>query len=440
MSRELWVWMNGEAVGAWSLGRTGRHRFTYFETWMDSPRSRSLSLSMPLSATRVVEGPAVANYFDNLLPDSEDIRRRIRDRFNTKSAGTFDLLQAIGRDCVGAVQLLPPEVEPVGVRTLSYNTLDEGDVERILRGVTAITGLNAPEDRDDFRLSIAGAQEKTALLRIGAQWCLPHGATPTTHILKLPLGLVGGRQLDLTHSIENEWLCLELLGSLGLPVAHAEIHRFGNQKALVAKRFDRRFMSKGAWIARLPQEDFCQVLGKPPREKYEAEGGPSMRDCLDVLAGSQDPRRDSTNFLCAQLAFWLLAATDGHAKNFSLHLEQGDRYRLTPLYDVLSAWPVIGHGPNHLPRQKARLAMAVHATNVHYKLAEIQGRHWQTLALEHGGKALWSSMLALLEQVEAAIQDVANRLPTGFPALTADKIFAGVRAQRDAFRLGLSLE
>lgn len=438
---ELWAWMNGEPVGVWSHGRAGSDRFAYFDAWRASPQSRSLSLSMPLTATGAVDGAAVANYFDNLLPDSDDIRRRIRDRFRTQSTGAFELLQAIGRDCVGAVQLLPPDERPVGVRSLEYDPLGDGDVERILRGVTSGTGFNAA-DRDgvDFRLSIAGAQEKTALLRIGAQWCRPRGATPTTHILKLPLGLVGGRQLDLTHSVENEWLCMELLRFLGLPVARVEIRRFGEMKALVVERFDRRFVNDNTWIARLPQEDFCQALGKPPHQKYEADNGPTMRDCLAVLTGSAAPIADSTTFLCAQLAFWLLAATDGHAKNFSLHLERGDRYRLTPLYDVLSAWPVIGAGPHHLRWQKAKLAMAVRAKNVHYKLAEIQPRHWRTVAQKHGGAGMWQSMLAMLDRVDTAIEGVAARLPAGFPARTADKIFAGLRGQCDAFRSGLASE
>lgn len=66
------------------------------------------------------------------------------------------------------------------------------------------------------------------------------------------------------------------------------------------------------WTARIPQEDFCQVLGRPSNEKYEAQGGPSMGQCLQVLRSSQTARADIRHFLCAQLAFWLLAATDGH--------------------------------------------------------------------------------------------------------------------------------
>ena len=436
--RELWVWMNGERVGIWSQGRTGRHHFVYDPGWVESPRARALSLSLPIVATRTVEGPEVEYYFDNLLPDSEAIRKRLRERFKAKSANAFELLEAIGRDCVGAVQLLRPGDTPEGFDRLSHEPLSDADVARILRDVTAKPGPGTHDDDDDFRLSIAGAQEKTALLRLGKQWYRPMGATPTTHILKLPLGLVGGRRLDLTHSVENEWLCAQILDALGLPVARTAIGQFEDEKALVVERFDRRIMDKGRWIARLPQEDFCQALGRPLAQKYESDGGPGMADGLKVLAGSEHAGRDRETFVSAQLVFWLLAATDGHAKNFSIFLLPRDRYQLTPLYDVLSAWPVIGHGRNLLPMQKARLAMALRGKSTHYRLSEIQPRHWRQLALMTGGEALWRTMLALVERVESALRSVENRVPPTFPAPTAAAIFAGMRAQVRLFQGGIA--
>jgi serine/threonine-protein kinase HipA len=99
--------MNGELVGEWTASRTGTPLFRYADAWPQSPRARALSLSLPITADLVVRGAVVDNYFDNLLPDNPDIRRRIRERFGTRSTEAFDLLEAIGRDCVGAVQLLP---------------------------------------------------------------------------------------------------------------------------------------------------------------------------------------------------------------------------------------------------------------------------------------------------------------------------------------------
>jgi len=436
--RELWVWMNGERVGVWTRGRTGRHRLIYDVSWSDSPRVRPLSLSLPISADRTVEGDNVGNFFDNLLPDSEPVRKRLSRRFNAASTEAFDLLQAIGRDCAGAVQLLPPEHEPVGLDQLNYSTLTDAAVEEILARVPTDSGPGAPDDDDDFRISIAGAQEKTALLRIADQWCKPKGATPTTHILKLPLGLVGGYKLDLTHSIENEWLCACIMDELGLPAAETAIATFGTQKALVVTRFDRQWMDGDTWIARLPQEDLCQVLGRPSQQKYESHGGPGIDDCLKVLAGSADHPADGRKFLCAQLVFWLLAAIDGHAKNFSIFLLQSGRYRLTPFYDVLSAWPVIGEGPDKIALQKAKLAMAVRGKSAHYKLVDIKTRQWWQLAQKSGIENAWQSMLDTIETLEPAIAKVNRRLPPNFPEQLAESIYAGMRKQVTAFRQGLA--
>jgi serine/threonine-protein kinase HipA len=439
--RELWVWMNGERVGTWQRTRTGGHRFVYEASWLASDRVRPLSLSLPITPDRTVAGPVVANFFDNLLPDDERIRRRVSARFKVGSTDVFELLQAIGRDCVGAVQLLPPEQPPTGFDRVAYETMDDQAVARHLRGVAAEPGLGADQDPDDLRISIAGAQEKTALLRVDGQWCRPLGATPTTHILKLPLGLVGGRRLDLSHSVYNEWLCAQLLREMGLPVAVTDIATFGDETVLAVERFDRQWVegpnAENRWIARIPQEDFCQVLGVSSHDKYEAQGGPRMAQCLQVLRSSRTATADIRHFLCAQLAFWLLAATDGHAKNFSIFLLRGGGYRMTPLYDVISVWPVIGNGPNLVAWQEAKLAMAVRSKNVHYELARIQTRHWQGLAKRSGAEGTWEAMQALVARVEPAIARVQVLLPAGFPERTAQMIFDGLRRQSRAWEAGL---
>lgn len=144
----------------------------------------------------------------------------------------------------------------------------------------------------------------------------------------------------------------------GLPVPSCEIIKFGSRKVLAVARFDRRKMSAG-WIARLPQEDFCQALGLPGSMKYEAGGGPGMCDILHVLDASANAIGDKKAFLKVQILFWLLAATDGHAKTFSLFHERGDAYRLTPFYDVLSAWPAIDNISRQISWRKARMAMCV---------------------------------------------------------------------------------
>ena len=429
------VWMNGELVGGWSVERGGAHVFRYEQSWLDSPNVRALSVSLPITQVREVRGPVVESWFDNLLPDSRPIRERVRMRFGIKSGRAFDLLAAIGRDCVGAVQLLPPDREPTGFDRIDSTPITGSEIERLLQGLTARPDPEA-EDLDDFRISIAGAQEKTALLRIGKKWHRPRGATPSTHILKLPLGLIGGRRFDMSDSVENEWLCAQIVEALGLPVASTEMAVFGRQKVLVVERFDRRRIDK-TWIARLPQEDLCQATATPADRKYERDGGPGMRQCLTLLGASKAPDQDRATFVLAQLAFWLLAATDGHAKNFSIVHTPGHSYALTPLYDIISMWPMIGAGVNRIAPQDARLAMALRAKNAHYRLKDIQTRHWRQLAATCGVPAVWDAMQALVERVEDALNQAEKCLPPDFPEPLWKKIAKGMRGQVAVFRAGL---
>ena len=445
----LGVWMNGRYVGAWQQVRGGRDRFSYDKGWIADSQSRALSLSLPMTSDAAITGDAVRYYFDNLLPDSQGIRDRIHARFNTRSVSTFDLLEAIGRDCVGAVQLLPEGEEPKRWDRLNVQRLKPKEIEAILRAVPTSSAplLNGTDDTGDFRVSLAGAQEKTALTKIGRHWYRPLGSTPTTHILKLPLGLVGNRRLDLSHSVNNEWLCAALLKEMGLLVASTDIGRFGDQRALIAERFDRRWQNVGdgdpraanfeplkdTWIARLPQEDFCQVTGRPHTAKYENEGGPSMRDILNVLARAESPSSDQRRFMLAQLVFWMLAATDGHAKNFSIYHHRGGGFGLTPLYDVLSTWPVVGRRADRLDIHELRLAMALRGRNAHYKIVEIQPRHFQALAHEYPDAEAWPAMIELAGRAEGAIKAVEMRLPKGLAESVWVSVSEGTLKQAKSF-------
>jgi serine/threonine-protein kinase HipA len=403
--------------------------FSYDERWVASKEGRPISLSLPINLDgQPLKGEKVGSFFDNLLPDSEGIRQRIRARYSTHSANAFDLLEAIGRDCVGALQLLPEDKTPKGVTTISATPLSDLDVERLLLGMLSKEPLGMEAD-DDLRISIAGAQEKTALTRHEGRWCRPHGSTPTTHILKLPLGLVGGRRMDMTASLENEWLCARILTEYGIAVASCEVRQFGATKALVVSRFDRELHSSKRYWLRLPQEDFCQATGTPSSRKYEADGGPSITDISRILQGSENREKDLDTLLRAQLLFWMLAATDGHAKNFSIRLLPQGRYRLTPLYDVLSAWPITGTRHDQLHLKKLKLAMSLRATKAkHYKIVDMDRRRFNLTARRCG---LGLDMESIISEVTAAtprvIDKVGARLPKGFPADLFESITTGLR-------------
>ena len=456
MADSLNVWMNGLLVGDWSHSRSKTSVFHYATSWIASAASRPLSLSMPMTAGNSEHrGEVVDHYFDNLLPDNEAIRQRIRARYATRSTDAFELLTAIGRDCVGAVQLLPPDMTPQGWDHVTSVAMSEAEVALQLRAASSNLLLGQGMDADqDFRISIAGAQEKTALLKYGGTWRKPQGATPTTHILKLPLGIVGNQRADLRDSVDNEWVCSKILEALGFSVAATEVESFEGQKTLVVERFDRRWQhiapgqqnksgfepGSDVWIARLPQEDFCQITGRSPSKKYESHGGPGIAKCLEQLASSEEADSDRAQFVLTQLAFWLLAATDGHAKNFSVFLLRGGAYRMTPLYDVISVWPYMGVETHKLlAYQDAKLAMAVHSKSAHYRLTEVRVRHWQRLARECGVDGVWEKMLRLVEGIDSALDAVEGRLPAGFPEHIWTAISNGARRHASQFERELAL-
>jgi len=433
--KALGVWMNGLEVGTWLQESTGEHVFAYSPQWLAQPEARPLSLSMPLRTGSPYRGRMVEGWFDNLLPDSREIRQRMQSRFHAASARAFDLLTEIGRDCVGAVQLLPDGQVPEDIGRISGEALSESDIAALLRATpVAGTGDGAAE----FRISLAGAQEKTALLWHEGRWQRPLGATPTTHIFKLPLGRVGNFQGDLSTSVENEWLCSRIVEAYGLPVARTQIGLFEDQKALIVERFDRRLALDGSHWLRLPQEDLCQALDVPSALKYEADGGPGVLPIMDLLLGSRIADLDRRTFLKAQVVFWLLCATDGHAKNFSVTIEPKGRFRLTPLYDVISVWPLIGRGARQLALEKARMAMAVLSKNRHYRWNDIRPRHWLSTARACGFdpevmQAIVDEVVETTPRVRASIQSL---LPGDFPASVSEPILSGLERGADRLMRG----
>ncbi len=427
-ARALSVWINGKLAGEWRIPARGDVEFQYDPVWVESEEGRPLSLSLPFSLDNApIKGKPVDYYFDNLLPDSEPIRKRLQDRFHTTARSSFELLAAIGRDCVGAVQLLSPDEQPQDIDTINAKPLTETEIETALVQTVSPPAFAARLAEDEFRISIAGAQEKTAFLRHKGRWCRPLGSTPTTHIFKLPLGLVGGMQADMTTSVENEWLCARILAAYGLPVARCDIGQFGSEKALVIERFDRQLHSSGKYWLRLVQEDFCQATATPSSMKYERDGGPGMLDIAKILRGSVNRDRDLACLLKAQLLFWMLAATDGHAKNFSIRILNQGRYQLTPLYDVISIWPIIGRGAKKISRHNAKLAMSIHGKNKHYLVKDIQRRHFNQTAARCGlGETAEPFIKAILAATPDVIAAVQTELPKGFPQHVLDTILKGL--------------
>lgn len=412
--------MNSRLVGQLRKAPSGAIDFRYDESWLTWEHGFPVSLSMPLREDLYVGDPVVA-VFDNLLPDNPDFRDKMAARTQADGSDTFSLLSAVGRDCVGAMQFLPEGKEPGPAGSVQGYAVSEDEIAGILANLTNNPlGIGAQEE---FRISLAGAQEKTALLYCKGEWHLPHGTTATTHILKPEIGWRNG--VDLSLSVENEHLCMRLISILGLPVAGTRMEKFGEIKVLVVERFDRLWAKDGR-LLRLPQEDCCQALSILSASKYESEGGPGLPDLLELFMSSDEPAHDRKLIMKAVVAFWLLSATDGHAKNFSLFLHPHGGFSLTPFYDVMSTQPNLDE--HQLRQRDMKMAMAV-GRNRHYHISEIMPRHFlQTAEFCGMGESIVREIfMELLEHGETAISSVENDLPPDFPEPLFESIAGGFR-------------
>jgi serine/threonine-protein kinase HipA len=427
----LRVLLNNRLVGHLNKAPGGTISFVYDEAWLAWEHALPVSLSLPLREDPY-RGAPVAAVFDNLLPDSDALRRRVAEKVGAAGADTYSLLAAIGADCVGALQFVAADADADhhdhrhcangnDPNSIVGDPVDDRTIEALLRGlVQTPLGLNR---EDPFRISVAGAQEKTALLWHDGHWLKPHGTTPTTHILKTQIGRLPNG-IDLSNSVENEYYCLKLAAAFGLPVNQAWIQTFGSTKALVVERFDRRWTRTGR-LLRLPQEDCCQAPSVSPTRKYQSDGGPGIVDVLDLLQGSDNPAFDRQTVFKAQILFWLIGATDGHAKNFSVFLGPGGGYRLTPLYDVLTAQPSLDK--RQIERKEMKLAMSV-GTRRHYRIEEIMRRNFVQTGQEAGlpKTAVHRAIEELADSATDALDKTAKDLPADFPAGIHDAVSAGV--------------
>src|SRR5215469_3834741 len=162
------VFLNSRLVGHLRRETSGAISFQYDRSWLEWEFALPVSLSLPLREQAYTGAPVIA-VFDNLLPDSLDLRRKIAARTRAEGPDAYSLLAAIGKDCVGALQFLPPDIDPGPAGMVEGDSISDNEIAAMIHNL-ATAPLGITEEDEGFRISIAGAQEKTALLYRDGQW------------------------------------------------------------------------------------------------------------------------------------------------------------------------------------------------------------------------------------------------------------------------------
>lgn len=326
MKRFLNVYLLEKEVGLLTL-EDGNMCFSYYDEYIETS-SLPISVSMPLIKKDYPDKIA-RPFFSGFLPD-ENIRRKLAALLNISEKNSFGLLEVVGRECAGAVTLIPLGEELPIEDTNHTQELDETKINIILNRLND-QPLLAGDNELDVRLSLAGAQNKIALrIDQNNNKFLMLGGAPTTHIIK---PLITYRD-DVKDSVYNEYFCLRLANEIGLNTANPTIDYACGEPYLIIERYDRFW--KGEKVYRQHQEDFCQALARPPEQKYQNEGGPNLNDCFDLLKKhSANAAQDRISLLKLSIFNFLIGNGDAHGKNFSF-LYKNNKPSLAPAYDLLS--------------------------------------------------------------------------------------------------------
>jgi len=304
--------------------------FEYDENYVNN-NGMPLSLSLPLQKEEFSQKKCMP-YFSGLLPEGS-LRNRISEYLHISESSTIKFLQALGGECSGTVSFYNSEEEtnfPENKWHLSEENYIPFSMDNLNSFIKESKNKPMLLGSKDLRLSLAGAQEKISLAYFNDTWHLPKNGAPSTHILKPT------RSGELSTIAQNEFFCMNLAEKLNLPVPKTQILELDDLSVFVCQRYDRKFDSEKPSIQRIHQEDFCQALGIMNDIKYQADGGPSFKDCFNLIQEKFSDKLEQINIFLKSILFnYLIGNCDSHGKNFSL-IYENSKIKLSPLYDLVS--------------------------------------------------------------------------------------------------------
>ena len=351
MNKSLDVYCDGQMVGTLSVDDFEVYSFTYCSGWLQSEPASAIGYVLPLQESPH-KGPQVHNFFANLLPEGR-VREMIERQLHTGHSD-FALLWELGRDVAGVLSLVPQGEAPAE-ETPAYRPIGAKSLNERLQALGKAPILTWDER---CSLSLAGAQDKLNVLRRGSRFYLPLNGAPTNCILKIA-------SRDFPDIVFNEYLCMSIAAAAGLPCPAVSLLKLDGMRALAVERYDR-IVEPGSAVKRVHQQDFCQLLGLSHEDKYEYWGGPSLKQCADVLRTVSSMPVVDAELLGKWYTFNLLIGNmDGHAKNISVLLTPRG-WRLAPFYDIVHTLSYPG----------LRETPAMNPAGGEMPLRDITGRVW----------------------------------------------------------------
>ncbi|MGA2233871.1 MAG: type II toxin-antitoxin system HipA family toxin [Terriglobales bacterium] len=321
----LAVRLHGHQIGVINRLAGDRQIFAFEQDYIDDPQRPTLSLSFKgrtgglVTALRPVTR-RVPPFFSNLLPEGH-LREYLAKLADVNPEREFFLLAVLGADLPGALV-----IEPL-----------DGDVKE--------DDAHRDGDRHDdrpreavLRFSLAGVQLKfSAVMEASGGLTVPAGGMGGSWIVKLP-------STRFANVPENEFAMLELARRAGIVVPDnrlvemseikglPEEARAPGRKALAVQRFDRA--SGGAPVH---MEDFAQVFGQYPNDKYHFRSYANIASVLWAEAGE-----DAVAEFVRRLVFSVVIGNaDMHLKNWSLLYPDQRKPVLSPGYDFVATLPYI---------------------------------------------------------------------------------------------------
>lgn len=419
MARTLDVYLQKDLVGHLIQDDGGQMVFDYGEGWLNRAGACALSQSLPLRRERFTRKECRA-FFAGVLPE-ESKREIIARNLGISARNDYAMLERIGGECAGAVTFVPAG-EPLPEQNYSYHPLTDEELATILEELPKRPLLAG---KQGVRLSLAGAQDKIAVRVDGKQVSLPLGGAPSTHILKPGIERYEG-------VVFNEAFTMQLAAEIGLNVARVETRTVEGMSFLLVERYDRisnRTDTGESSVARVHQEDFCQALGVVPEMKYQKEGGPSLKDCFQLLREvSSAPVIDLARLLDAVIFNYMVGNNDAHGKNFSLLYPgagTGDmQVRLASLYDIVCT--------AYYPELSDEMAMKIGGE---YLSRSVTLRRFEKFAEDAGlAKPLVRRrVMEVAEKILAAAPklDIENSVTEGVAALITGRVVKAVAHFRD---------